>query len=147
MKLSARIRYGARALVEPALAYPDTAVSVKDAAERQNISPKYLEQIMHILKAVGLVKAVRGMHGGCALSRPPVKILLGDLFEPLEGSSAPVECVDYTDTCPMQDICPTRGTWVEMKECIKTFLQKTTLQDLAERKTRKVDCLTPMCYI
>ena len=137
MKLSTRARYGARALAELAAANPDAAVSVKDVAQRQKISPKYLEHIMAALRAAGLVKAVRGMYGGYVLARPSEKITLKDVFEVLEGSLAPVDCVDHPDSCPMEDTCPTRETWVEMKESMARVLQGTTVQDLVDRKRRK----------
>ena len=147
MKLSTRTRYGARALVELALIYPDAVISVNEVAAKQKISAKYLEQIMRILKAADLVKSVRGMHGGYALTRPPTKVTLGEIFEALEGSAAPVDCVDHPGSCAMIDVCPTRDTWVAMKACIEGFLTKTTLQCLAETKTRKADSTTLMYYI
>lgn len=147
MKLSTRARYGARALVEVALAYPDSTVSVKHVAARQNISPKYLERIMATLKAAGLVKAVRGMHGGYVLARPPTSITLKELFEALEGHVAPVDCVDHPNSCPMEDVCPTRETWVEMKQSLERILEGTTIQDLVERKKRKDSSSSPIYYI
>ena len=137
MKLSTRARYGARALVEVALVYPDSTVSIKGVAERQSISRKYLENIMANLRVAGLVTAVRGMHGGYALSRPPASITLKEVLDVLEGGGAPVDCVDHPDSCPMEDGCPTRETWVEMKESMERILEGTTIQDLVERKKRK----------
>ena len=147
MKLCTRARYGARALVEFALAHPDNTVSVKQVAKTQRISPKYLEQIMRELKASGLVKAVRGMHGGYVLGRPPSKITLSEVFRVLEGSPALVDCVERPGVCPMEEICPTRDTWVEMSKAIMTVLEGTTLQDLAERKQRKGSSSTLIYHI
>jgi Rrf2 family protein len=142
MRLSTRTRYGTRAMVELALAYPDSAVPVKDVARKQNLSPKYLEQIMSALKAADLVRSVRGMHGGYSLSREPDDITLGDVFHVLEGSTAPVDCVDHPESCPIEDVCPTRETWVEMKEAVDKILAKTTIRTLAERKKKKQDVPT-----
>jgi len=147
VKLSTRARYGARALVELAPAYPDSPVSTRDLAERQHLSAKYLEQIMRSLKAAGLVTAVRGMHGGFVLSCPPENITLQDIFEALEGSIAPVECADHPDSCPMQEVCPTRDTWVEMMQSMERVLEGTTIKDLAARKRAKCRASSPTYQI
>ena len=137
MRLSTRMRYGCRAMAELAVAYPREAVSVREIAENQRLSVKYLEHIASALKEAGLVRAIRGMHGGYALCRPPAQISLSDILHALEGSSAPVECVDNPSLCPFWEICPTRETWVEMGEAIEGVLRRTTLQNLAERAQRK----------
>lgn len=147
MKLSTRARYGARALAELALAYPGGPVSVGQLAEGQRISAKYLEHILSTLRAAGLVKAVRGMHGGYALARSPAAITVKELFEVLEGPVALVDCVDHPNSCPMKDVCPTRDTWVEMKQSLERVLERTTIQDLADRKTRKGCSRTAMYHI
>jgi Rrf2 family protein len=139
MRFSTTFRYGARAVVELAAAYPDRAVSVREIGERQGISAKFLEQILGILKGAGLVQAVRGIKGGYVLARPPQSITLRELHESLIGSAAPVECVDCPDSCSMPDICPTRDTWVEIKEAVETVLGRTTVQALVERRGRKVN--------
>ncbi len=147
MKLSTRTRYGTRAAVELALTYPEVPVSVKDMAERQRLSVKYLEQIMRTLKAAGLVRAVQGTHGGYALTREPATITLNEVFNALEGSPCLVECVNRQDACPMENICPTRDTWVELTRALTSVLEGTTLQDLAERQQQKIASRTPMYYI
>lgn len=137
MMLSTRTRYAARAMAELGSAYPDGTVSVRSVAQSQRVSPKYLEQILHSLRAAGLVRAVRGMRGGYALARPPASITLKEVFEVFEGSAAPVHCVDQPDSCPLVDVCPTRETWAEMKEALLRVLQRTTIGHLVERKARK----------
>ena len=137
MRLSTRTRYGSRAMVELALVYPDSAVSVKDVARSQHLSPKYLEQIMGTLKAADLVRAVRGMHGGYALTREPGSITMGDVFRVLEGSAAPVDCVDHPEGCPLGDVCPMCETWVELKDAVDKVLDNTTIQTLVERKKKE----------
>jgi Rrf2 family cysteine metabolism transcriptional repressor len=136
MKLSTRTRYGTRALVELAIAYPDGTVSVTEIAQRQRISPKYLERIMATLKAKGFIRAVRGVHGGYMLALPPDEISLSQVMEALEGSTAPVDCVDDPESCPMEDLCPVRDTWVQMKQSVQKVLEETTVRELAERKKR-----------
>jgi len=137
MKLSTRMRYGTRALVEIAAGYPHSVVSVKDIAARQGISASYLEQIMGPLKAAGLVRSVRGLHGGYSLTAPPSACRLSDIYATLEGSAAPVACVDEPESCAFRDSCPTRETWEEMKQSVLDVLERTTLQDLLERARRK----------
>jgi Rrf2 family protein len=106
-------------------------------AEKQHLSLKYLERIMTDLKAAGLVRPIRGMRGGFYLTRPPNKITLRNVYEALEGSLAPMECIDKPETCRWEDTCPTRQTWVEMKRALENVLENTTLQDLATRKRQK----------
>jgi Rrf2 family protein len=133
MRLSTRTRYGCRALAEVAVAYPSGTPSVREIAEKQRISPKYLESIMQALKAAGLVRAARGAHGGYALTRPPREISMSDVVRVLEGPSGPVPCVDAPDLCRMAGDCPTRDMWVEMREAMDGVLARRTLQDLAAR--------------
>lgn len=137
MQFSTRMRYGCRALVELAARYPDSVVSVKDMGESQHISPKYLEHIMSALKAAGLVKSVRGLHGGYALAKPPGQCRLSEVFRALEGSAAPVDCVDDPESCPMRELCPTRETWAEVKGAILHVLESTTVQDLLQRRRKR----------
>lgn len=107
-------------------------------AEKQNISPKYLEQIVAGLKAAGIAQAIRGMHGGYALGRSPDKITLLDVYLALEGSIAPVDCVDHPEACSLKDDCPTREIWVKLKDAMEHVLQETSLQNLADRQRQKM---------
>jgi Rrf2 family cysteine metabolism transcriptional repressor len=131
VRISTRTRYGCRAMAELAAAYPDGSPSVREIAERQQVSPKYLEHIMQALKVAGLVRAMRGAHGGYALVRAPGEINVADVFRALEGSPAPVPCVDTPETCAMADDCPTRDTWLELRDAIEGVLEGKTLRDLA----------------
>jgi Rrf2 family protein len=137
MRFSTRTRYGARAMVELAAAYPDRAVSVRQMAQNQRLSAKYLEHIVSALKAAGLIEAVRGMHGGYVLSRPPEEIDLSEIFHVLDGYPSPVDCVEDPDRCPMRGVCPTRDTWVQVAEAIEGILGSTTLRDLLGRSRDK----------
>jgi Rrf2 family protein len=102
---------------------------------------------LRALKAAGLVQAVHGKQGGYVLSRPPGDITLKDIYEALAGSLAPVECVDHPESCPMVEECPTRDTWVQMKEAIAGVLERTTVRDLAERKRQKAVSARPMYFV
>jgi Rrf2 family protein len=147
MKISTRARYAARALAVLASVHPDGTTSVRDIAASQRVSPKYLEQIFNALKTAGLLRAVRGMGGGYALARPPCAITLRDVYEAVDGSVAPVDCVDRRESCWMADVCPTRDTWVEIKQAVSDVLERTTLQDLADRRTQKAAASAAMYHI
>jgi len=147
MLLSTKTRYACRAMAELAAAYPENPVSVKDIARAQRLSPKYLEHIVSALKAAGLIEAVRGVHGGYVLSRAPEHITLSEVFRVLEGSPAPVDCVDHPNSCPMTEVCPTRDTWVQIGDAIKRILDTTTLRELAERAERKRAACALMYHI
>jgi len=137
MKLSTRARYGTRAMVELAAAAPHKPLSTQEVARSQRLSVKYLEQILAPLKAAGLIKAVRGVHGGHALARPAGEINLLDIYTAIEGAPVLVECVADSGSCPASCSCPTRDTWLQMNDAIQSILGKTTLQDLLERGRSK----------
>jgi len=137
MKLSTRGRYGVRALLELALHYGEGPVLIKDIAASQEISQHYLEQIVIALKASGLVKSIRGAKGGIALAKLPSQIRLDEALQVLEGSTAPVECVDNARACSRSSFCVTRDVWNELKKAMNGVLESMTLQDLVERQRRK----------
>jgi Rrf2 family protein len=132
MKLSTRTRYGMRALLELALAYKSGPLQIKTIAEHQNISNKYLEQLVAMLKTAGLVRSIRGPHGGYVLSKAPNEINLVDVFKTLEGPVLTVECVDDENVCDNHADCITRRLWVEINEAILNVLGKKTIGDLVE---------------
>ena len=133
MKLSTRLRYGARALVELAQAYPAGATPLREIAEKQHLSVKYLEQLMAALKTAGLVKAARGVYGGYALTKEPSQITIWDVYRVFEGPPVLAECADTPAVCPMAASCPTRGLWSEMSGLLLQTMEATTLQDLLQR--------------
>ncbi len=112
-------------------------VLLRDIATRQEVSEKYLEHSMSSLRNAGLVRSIRGARGGYVLAKPPSEIRLSKIMEVLEGSMAPVECVDDPEVCHRADLCVTRDIWVKMKEAIDNILESTTLEDLAERYKAK----------
>lgn len=137
MRLSTKGRYGARAMLDLALNLGREPVLLRDIATRQEVSEKYLEHSMSSLRNAGLVRSIRGAHGGYVLAKPPSEIRLSEIMEVLEGSMAPVECVDDREVCHRADLCVTRDIWVKMKEAIDNILESTTLEDLAERYKEK----------
>jgi len=137
MKLSTKGRYGTRAMVDLALRYGQGPILLKDIAKRQEISEKYLEHIITSLKVAGLVKSIRGAHGGYILAKSPAQIKLSQVIKVLEGSIAPVECVDDPRTCSRVELCVTRDVWKEIKRAIDEILESISLKDLVEREKKK----------
>ena len=133
MKLSTRTRYGIRALLELAQNQGSGPVQIKVIGQRQDISIKYLEQLMAILRSSGFVRSVRGSKGGYLLAKTPNLIKVSDLFDCLEGNVTTVECVEDKDYCDKTDDCVVRLVWTQVQKAIKNVLQSITLQDLVDR--------------
>jgi Rrf2 family protein len=138
MKLSTRSRYGIRALIDIALNVNGKPVLLRDVARRQEISTMYLEHLITPLISAGIVRSTRGAKGGVWLARPAKEIRLSEIVQLLEGSMAPVECVDDTNYCPRIESCVTREIWIDLKKAITGVLDGTTLEDLAERHKQKL---------
>ena len=137
MRLSTKGRYGVRALLDVALNGEKGPVLLKEIAQRQDVSAQYLEHLISPLIKAGVLRSQRGSRGGISLSRIPEDIRLSQVVEILEGSVAPVECVDNSDVCPRSASCATRDVWVEMKAAAVGVLGSITLKDLVERHKRK----------
>ncbi|MBL7068381.1 MAG: Rrf2 family transcriptional regulator [Candidatus Omnitrophica bacterium] len=139
MRLSTKSRYGARLMIDLASHYGKGNILLKDIARRQEISVGYLEHLLPPLKAAGLVTSGRGAHGGYALAKSPSKINLKDIVETMEGSLAPVRCVDNPALCHRTNYCITIDVWKELKENITRTLESITLQDLLGRRKEKLE--------
>jgi len=137
MKLSTRVRYGVRAILELAMSGNKGPLQLKIIAQRQDISVKYLEQLMVVLKVAGYVRSIRGSKGGYMLAKAPDQIELIDVFHCLEGTVTTVECVDNKDYCVRAANCAARDLWVKVQKAIEDVLKSTTLQDLANRPKEK----------
>ena len=136
MKVSTRGRYALRAMLDLSLHAGDGPVMVRDISRRQDISDLYLAQLLSRLKTAGLVRSIRGSKGGFLLTKPASQIRLIEIVEAMEGSSAPVECVEDAAVCSRGGACPARAVWVEMKKALDQVLESTTLHDLAVRGER-----------
>ncbi|MFA5367137.1 MAG: Rrf2 family transcriptional regulator [Dehalococcoidia bacterium] len=137
MKLSTKSRYGVRALLDVAMHQSDAPVQLKDVARRQQISLSYLEHLVAPLVAAGILKSIRGARGGVVLASPADEIALIDVVRALEGSMAPVECVDDPAKCPRAERCVTRDIWSETKKAMESVLESITLADLVRRQHDK----------
>lgn len=137
MKLSTRTRYGMRALLELARHYGKGPLQTRTIAEHEDISGKYLEQLMATLKSAGFVRSLRGSKGGYMLAKAPNQIRLNEVFNCLEGPVATVECVEDEDYCERVADCVTRGVWSQVQQAITNVLQSITLQDLVDRAKDK----------
>ncbi|MBN2483263.1 MAG: Rrf2 family transcriptional regulator [Candidatus Omnitrophica bacterium] len=137
MKISTRTRYGARLMVVLGLHYGKAPVYLKNIAKEENISEKYLTQIIIPLKSAGLINSFRGAHGGYVLARHPDSISFKEIVETLEGGLNIVECVSSPDECRRISRCVTRDLWCNLGEVISETLQDTTVGDLAKRCREK----------
>src|SRR3972149_3241655 len=105
MKISTKIRYGTRAILELATRYGEGPIELKEIARKEEISLKYLEQVIVPLRTAGLVKAVRGSKGGYSLAKPPSAICLNDLVEILNGQVNLIECLKDPKACRRVSSC------------------------------------------
>jgi len=133
MKLSTRGRYATRAMLDLALHSAEGPVVIRDISRRQEVSELYMKQLIPPLRAARFIRVIRGAHGGLTLAKPPSQIKLIEIIQSVEGSTAPVECVDDAGICSRSDLCVTRVVWTKIKEAIDKVLESTTLQDLVEQ--------------
>lgn len=131
MKLSTKGRYGVKAMVDLAINYGDSPVSIKSIAERQNISEYYLEQLFASLRKAGLINSIRGASGGYVLNRKPSEITVHEIMEILEGPIEISNCI-VDDCCDNMEGCPTRLLWIKLKESIEDVTSSITLQDMVD---------------
>ena len=132
MKLSTRSRYGARILVDLARHSYQGPVQIGEISKRQDISVKYLEQLIRPLKQAKLVNSVRGPKGGHLLAIKPEDITLGQIVRLFEGQSELVECISSPQKCSMSDDCQVRLAWKEATTVLYEKLDSTTIADLME---------------
>ena len=134
MKISTKGRYALRMMLDLAEHRDSGFIALKDIAARQNISKKYLEQIVPLLNRSDILQTNRGFQGGYRLSKDPGQYTVGDILRITEGSLAPVACLDMeTNDCPRRGICPTLTLWEGLSEVIQNYLNSITLQDLLDK--------------
>ena len=139
MKISTKGRYALRLMLDVALNSHGSAVPLRDVAQRQDISDKYLEQIVTQLSRAGLVRSVRGAGGGYLLTRDPAEYTVGEILRTLEGNLAPVSCVDQNDVCRCDraDRCVTVEVWRDIQSAVAGVVDNLTLADLVARYHEK----------
>lgn len=134
MRISTKGRYALRLMLDLALHDTGENIALKTIAKRQNISGKYLEQIIGILVKAGFVKSVRGSSGGYRLANTAEEYTVGDILRLTEGSLAPVPCVEEgTESCPKVDNCVTVTVWRALNDAINGVVDHITLADLVQR--------------
>ena len=135
MKISTKGRYALRMLVDLAEHRGEGYVSLKDIAERQEISRKYLEQIIQIFNRTDVLRVGRGSQGGYMLAKPASQYTVGEILRMTEGSLAPVDCVDQSPIeCPRSGVCPTLPVWRGLAKVVNEYLDGITLQDLVDQQ-------------
>lgn len=131
MKISTKGRYAVRMMIDLAIMGGDAPVRVKEIAARQDISIKYMEQIITILSRAGFLKSIRGPQGGYRLARAPKEYTIGMILRLTEGNLAPVSCLeDEVNQCPRHNTCATLRLWKELDAAISGVVDKYTLEDL-----------------
>ena len=137
MKLSTKGRYAVRLMLGLTLHQGDKPVLLREVARRQEISSRYLEQLILNLKTAGLVKSIRGAKGGFILGRPAEDITLLEIFKASEGSLSIVECLEDMSFCKRSKTCVSRDLWLEMKKAMEEILNHRTLAKLAQQQRSK----------
>lgn len=138
MMLSTKGKYGLRAVIDLALHYDESAVSLTAIAERQKISISYLEQLVAKLKKAGIVNSIRGAQGGYVLARPIGEISVGDVLRALEGNLDPIKCDELSGEkgCNGADSCVTKFVWKRISDSINDTVNKMMLSELVEESNR-----------
>lgn len=138
MKISTKGRYALRMMLDIACDESGNPVRIKDIAARQEISDKYLEQIISILNKAGFVRSIRGPQGGYRLTKRPEEYTVGMILRLTEGSLAPVACLETEENeCKRQQDCATLYVWEQLNEAINQVVDHITLAELLERDRNK----------
>lgn len=139
MKISTRGRYAVRVMLDLASNNTGEYIKVKQIAKRQDISEKYLEQIIAILNKAGYVKSVRGAQGGYKIAKAPKDYTVGMILRLTEGSLCPVACLeDATNECERCDTCETLTVWKELNDAINKVVDNVTIADLVENQEKRI---------
>lgn len=139
LKLSTKGRYGLRALIDLAQYSSGGPVSTASISARQDISERYLEQLMSMMKKAGLVKSIRGAGGGYVLAKDMCEISVGDVLRALEGSLEPVDCagLEPEGMCSASDSCVAKYVWQRINESINRTVDEIRLDQLVDQSRRQ----------
>lgn len=130
MAYPTRVRYGLRLLVRLALQDESRRLSVSEIAQEEGVSIKYLEQIVSLLKPLGILESVRGAHGGYRLVVDPAQIPMDKVFESLGCLAFPAPCFENADICSRMDVCTTRPFWGKLDAHMREYLGAMSLADV-----------------
>ena len=144
MKISTKGRYGLRALIDIAQCSEIEPVPISSISARQDISERYLEQLMALLKRAGLIKSIRGAGGGYVLAKDVSEISVGDVLRALEGNLEPVECAAFheEESCEAAGGCVTKYVWKKINESINRTVDEIDLKQLVEESKQIQQNLT-----
>ncbi len=130
MKISTKGRYALRVMMDLAINSSEKFISLKDIAKRQNLSNKYLEQIIAMLNKAGYLETARGNNGGYKLSKKPEEYTVGDILRATEGDLAPIYCLTEEGSCDKKANCKTFSFWKGLDDTINEYIDSKTLEDL-----------------
>jgi len=131
--ISTKGRYALRVMIDLALYSDGNYITLKDISARQDVSVKYLEQVIALLNRAGFLRSLRGNNGGYMLAVDPATLTAGDILRAAEGSLAPVACLrDDPNRCPRKSVCTTIDFWNGFANVINEYVDNITLQDLAD---------------
>lgn len=140
MRISTKGRYALRLMLDLAVYKTGEPIRLKEVANRQQISEKYLEQIISVLNKAGYVRSIRGSQGGYILKKEPEDYTVGMILRLIEGDLAPVSCVSLeNEECERKNGCVTFRIWEKMNEAINGVVDNITLADLVEWQNEKSD--------
>jgi Rrf2 family cysteine metabolism transcriptional repressor len=138
MKLSTRGRYAPRAMLDLALNHGKGPMPLKNISRKQEISEKYLGNIMIALLSAGLVQSTRGSRGGFSLAKLPKEIKLSQIIQAVEGSISLVACVDNPKLCKRVGACVTHDIWEKAKKAMLEVFDSLTLEDMVKMHKKKL---------
>lgn len=136
MRFSTKIRYGARAVVDIAMHGDKGPVTLNAIAKRLDVSKKYIGHIVNQLLSAGILESVRGPQGGYMLAQSAQQIRLGEIMRSLDGSMAPVRCVEKPASCKWSGKCATQEVWNKLKERVDAVVDGVTVADLVKRQKK-----------
>lgn len=139
MKFSTKTRYGIRAILEIALNRDAKGIYQKEIAKNQEISYKYLDQIIHALKVAGLVTKASGRKGGYILTREPEEITVYDIHNAFEPGICVIDCMAVNFSCNREKFCSLKGFWGQLNNQIIDYFKSTTIRDLMEEQVKLDD--------
>jgi Rrf2 family protein len=148
MKISTKVRYATRAMLELSLHIEDKPLFIDAIAKSQDLSKKYLETLLNTLKKSGLVVSVRGKGGGYRLNKKPEDITVKDIYIAMEGKHSLIDCIsEKSRGCERSPRCVTIDLWEEVSDAVFGILEKFTLADLRDQTKERMANLTFMYFI